>query len=203
MCPKLTQQSTSSALCPFLGHIDTQIYTTHTSASPCRPFTLKEQTQQLVLFGSQGEAMKTKAVAMSWSAGGLLCLSSEAFIVPPVGNHVLGQSQHQLGRRPSPVTPAAGSSTATAAAPRLLLARTTMAFSRDYARSSDRGVVRRTRRASSSSFDAAAAGGESSRAAATPVGPGAGVIDLQFESLKAGGFKVFLLFFLLGVSGVM
>lgn len=32
-----------------------------------------------------------------------------------------------------------------------------------------------------------------------PSGPGAGVINLEFRDLKTGGFKVFLLFFLLGV----
>lgn len=32
-----------------------------------------------------------------------------------------------------------------------------------------------------------------------PSGPGAGLIDLHFQQLKSGGFKVFLLFFLLGV----
>ncbi len=47
----------------------------------------------------------------------------------------------------------------------------------------------------SSSFDSAAP-------PAFPQGPGAGVIDLRFENLKAGGFKVFLLLFLLGVSDV-
>ena len=32
-----------------------------------------------------------------------------------------------------------------------------------------------------------------------PSGPGAGLIDLHFRHIKSGGFKVFLLFFLLGV----
>lgn len=32
-----------------------------------------------------------------------------------------------------------------------------------------------------------------------PSGPGAGLIDLHFQQLKSGGFKVFLLIFLLGV----
>lgn len=49
----------------------------------------------------------------------------------------------------------------------------------------------------SSAFDAA---GDAAAARAVPVGPGAGVIDLKFENLKTGGFKVFLLLFLLGVS---
>lgn len=31
-------------------------------------------------------------------------------------------------------------------------------------------------------------------------GPGAGIIDMRFKELKTGGFKVFLLLFLLGVS---
>ncbi|CAM9551682.1 unnamed protein product, partial [Ascophyllum nodosum] len=31
-----------------------------------------------------------------------------------------------------------------------------------------------------------------------PSGPGAGLIDLHFRHIKSGGFKVFLLFFLLG-----
>lgn len=51
---------------------------------------------------------------------------------------------------------------------------------------------------SSSASDSESAAGRS--AAMRPSGPGAGVIDLQFGKLKAGGFKVFLLFFLLGVS---
>lgn len=34
----------------------------------------------------------------------------------------------------------------------------------------------------------------------TATGPGTGVIDMRFRELKTGGFKVFLLFFLLGVS---
>jgi len=50
------------------------------------------------------------------------------------------------------------------------------------------------------SFDPSAF--DSAVPAAFPQGPGAGVIDLRFENLKAGGFKVFLLLFLLGVSDV-
>lgn len=49
----------------------------------------------------------------------------------------------------------------------------------------------------------AAGSGESANgqhAYSPPTGPGAGVINLQFRHLKAGGFKVFLLLFLLGVS---
>lgn len=50
---------------------------------------------------------------------------------------------------------------------------------------------------STSSTDAA---GDAAAPRALPVGPGAGVIDLKFESLKVGGFKVFLTLYLLGVS---
>ncbi|CAM9975265.1 unnamed protein product [Pylaiella littoralis] len=140
--------------------------------------------------------MRTKAVAMSCS-GGLLCLTCDAFIAPPQQRaHVLQPTpHHQLGR--STATPAAGGSTVADEVLRPLLTRTIMSLSGE-ARNSNRinvnGGVRRTLRAAMSSFDSS---GESPRAA-TPVGPGAGVVELQFENLKAGGFKVFLLLFLLG-----
>lgn len=38
---------------------------------------------------------------------------------------------------------------------------------------------------------------------AVPRGPGAGMIDLKFQALKPGGFKGFLLFFLIGVSVII
>lgn len=44
------------------------------------------------------------------------------------------------------------------------------------------------------------AGSSGSNAYFSAKGPGAGVINMRFKELKTGGFKVFLLFFLLGVS---
>lgn len=70
-------------------------------------------------------------------------------------------------------------------------------------------VARRTRNHNTSSYRgksgccAMSAAGESASGrnvfSSVPSGPGAGVINLEFRDLKTGGFKVFLLFFLLGV----
>lgn len=131
--------------------------------------------------------MRTKAVVLSCSAG---FLAADAFVSP---QHVLSSQPQQVARLPATAT------AAEASPPRILPTRPTMILSggedRSKARESFR--VRRTRRGGSvsmSSFDAAG----DAAARAVPVGPGAGVIDLKFENLKAGGFKVFLLLFLLG-----
>ena len=133
------------------------------------------------------EQMRPTAVVALSAGAGILCCC-DAFVVSPQQHHHVLASQHQqqLVR-----LPAATASTSTdASPPRPLLTQGPRA-----------GLgVRRTRRASlsmSSAFDAA---GDAAAARAVPVGPGAGVIDLKFENLKTGGFKVFLLLFLLGVS---
>eukprot|EP00903_Cladosiphon_okamuranus_P012882 g12030.t1 len=129
--------------------------------------------------------MRTNVVG----AAGLGLLSCDAFVVLPPQQNVLASQQQQqqlLARLPSSTSP----STASPRRPLLM-------------QGSREGVgVRRARRTrnkvsrlSMSSFDAA---GDAAAARAVPMGPGAGVIDLKFENLKTGGFKVFLLLFLLG-----
>lgn len=64
---------------------------------------------------------------------------------------------------------------------------------------------RETRSSSSRSSNvparmSAASSAGSSGTYSPATGPGAGIIDMRFKELKTGGFKVFLLLFLLGVS---
>lgn len=153
-------------------------------------------------------APSRKSIMRTTAAISSLCLSStlggDAFVLPHQPTRALSSGLHHHPSR----APSAAATPGATAPPRLLLARPTIQLSGENG--SVNGVnnpaagVRRVRRrpaagglSMTSSFDPAA--GDSSPRAATPTGPGAGVIDLQFESLKAGGFKVFLLFFLLGV----
>lgn len=129
--------------------------------------------------------MRAKAtVAFSCSAAAA-CFCCDAFVVPAASQ------QQPLPRLPSTTTSSSSASVAASSPARPLATQGARASL----------GVRRARRdlsvLSVSSFDAA---GDSAAAPAVPVGPGAGVIDLKFENLKAGGFKVFLLLFLLGVS---
>lgn len=157
--------------------------------------------------------MKTKAAARSLCTGCLLgasatlffsstATSCDAFVLPSGRSHVLSATQRHYAATP------AGSLLP------LALLRTRNIFSRDGINGG--GTLgqgaRRTRNHSSSkggSSDCCAMSASSSGSGesasglnpfSAPSGPGAGVINLEFRDLKAGGFKVFLLFFLLGVS---
>lgn len=154
--------------------------------------------------------MKTKATARYLCSGCLLgppagllfssgVSSCDAFIVSSSRSHVLSATYHHAA---SPITSLRP----------LALLRARSDFSRDA--TSQGGTLgqgaRRTRNHSSSklgncyAMSASSSGsGESAsglNAFSAPSGPGAGVINLEFRDLKTGGFKVFLLFFLLGVS---
>lgn len=133
--------------------------------------------------------MKTRALTSC--TGGLICLSTSCTAFVSSTTPALSQHHHHRTNR-SPVAAAAAATT-----PRLLLTPTTMKLS-GRARRHARGL-RRTRMAEDSGNDGVV-NMSSYDAASAPSGPGAGVIELQFENLKTGGFKVFLLFFLLGVS---
>lgn len=155
--------------------------------------------------------MKTKAAVRSLCTGCLLSVpaglllsstatSCEAFVVSSGTSHVLSASQHHHAAA-STMRP-------------LALLRAKNVYSRDAISGSGTlgQGVRRTRNHSSSkrgngdccAMSASSSGsGESAsglNAFSAPSGPGAGVINLEFRDLKTGGFKVFLLFFLLGVS---
>ncbi|CAM9890995.1 unnamed protein product [Ectocarpus fasciculatus] len=134
--------------------------------------------------------MKTRGLTSC--TGGLICLScvttTTAFVSSSTTPAAL--SRHHRTHR----LPVAGA--AAAATPRSLLAPATMKLS-GTARRRTRGL-RRTRMMAGDSGSDGVVNMSSFDAASAPSGPGAGVIDLQFENLKAGGFKVFLLFFLLG-----
>lgn len=135
--------------------------------------------------------MRTKAVgALSCSAAGLLCC--DAFVVSPPQQHVLASQQQQQQQQQIAGLPATTASSASSPPRPLLVQGPRESVGVRRAR-----PVRNVSLLSMSSFDAA---GDAAAARAVPVGPGAGVIDLNFENLKTGGFKVFLLLFLLGVS---
>lgn len=157
--------------------------------------------------------MKTKAAARSLCTGCLLgvpavlffsstATSCDAFVVPSGRAHVLSATQRDHAAAPAGTLRP------------LALLRARNIFSRDAINGG--GTLgqgaRRTRNHSSSkgghsdccAMSASSSGsGESAsglNAFPAPSGPGAGVINLEFRDLKTGGFKVFLLFFLLGVS---
>lgn len=177
-------------------------YTSSDSRQPT-PFSLVARSRARVI-------MKTKSASRSFCAGrllgipaGLMMLASTsslsscyAFVVlsNPLPSHCHG-SHHHDHKTTSPPHPIALQCTS-----RLL----------SSGASSVGAVLRRTRNRSNSSntstamsVSASSGSGESAAgrsAYSPPSRPGAGVIDLKFRELKAGGFKVFLLFFLLGVS---
>lgn len=145
--------------------------------------------------------MKTKSAARSFCTGccllsvqpAFILLPSDAFVVPSTTHDALvkqhrHQNQHRHHHRPiSPLSTAAR---------RCVLVEDGLVgqgLRRPRTRSD---IVPVAMSASSGPGESAPGRGAQS----VPSGPGAGVIDLKFRELKTGGFKVFLLFFLLGVS---
>ncbi|CAM9303317.1 unnamed protein product [Ectocarpus sp. 6 AP-2014] len=134
--------------------------------------------------------MKTRALT-SCTAGGLICLSTSCVTTAFVSSTTPALSRHHRHHRTRPSVVVAA-----AATPRSLLPPATMKLS-GRPRRHTRGL-RRTRMAEDSGSDGVVNMSSFDAQSAPSSGPGAGVIDLQFQNLKTGGFKVFLLFFLLG-----
>lgn len=139
--------------------------------------------------------MKVKSGARSLCTGCLLALAADPVTYSPCDAFVANAAQHvRLGKDQGPL--------ASLPQQRLRSQQHDLELLPNYRVRS----VRCTRGSSSemsASFGSSGSGelgAGRSAYSASPSGPGAGVIDLQFWKLKTGGFKVFLLFFLLGVS---